>query len=140
MTGYTHAVGGAAAGLALAAALATPGIPLLLLALDPWVGLPILALEALVGYSWASYTARERAGVAHPQVDPRLHHRETMPRLAPGLDRLASYIPEVIPRRGFGAAANAALTTGMVVPWGIGFLASKVYGAVYSLAQSRSAR
>lgn len=126
--------------LALAAAMATPGIPLVLLAVYPMAGLPLLAVEALVGYAWASHAARERAGVAHPQVDPRLHHHETMPRLAPGLDRLASYIPEVIPRRGAGLAANAALTTGMVVPWGIGFLAARVYEAVYSLAQSRSAR
>ena len=125
--------------LATLAAAATPGIPLLLLALDPWVGLPLLAVEALVGYAWASHAARERAGVVHPQVDPRLHADETMPRLAPGLHRLASYIPEVIPRCGMGWAANAALVTGMVPIWGIGFLAIKVYEAVYHLAQSRSA-
>lgn len=120
--------------LALAAALATPGIPLALLALWPMAGLPILAAEVLVGYAWGSHAARERAGVAHPQVDPRLHADETMPRLAPHLDRLASYIPEVIPRRGAGLAANAALATGMVVPWALWFLASRVYEAVYCAA------
>ena len=126
--------------LALAAALATPGIPLALLAMYPMAGLPLLALETLAGYAWASHDARTRAGIAHPTVDPRLHVDETMPRLAPGLRRLASYIPEVIPRRGAGLAANAALATGMVVPWALWFLSSKVYEAVYNAAQSRAAK
>ena len=126
--------------LALAAALATPGIPLVLLAVYPMVGLPLLAVEALTGYSWASHAARERAGVAHPTLDPRLHADETMPRLAPGLHRLAAYIPEVIPRRGLGLGANIALTTGMAPIWGLAYLASKVYGAVYRAATTRLSR